>query len=220
MAHALRWIVGLAVLLTVLAPAARGDDALNRAAECLDRGDEAGALPHLREHVRTYPEAAMIRAHLAELLVRLGRPAEARGHFERFVADAQTMSGPTHRHLVHCHTRLMELARRDHDLYREHLHCGIGLLLLVERWKAEPDRQDPVLAEQTLVKALTALRIARNERPTDARANLYLAEVLDRLGQPGPACVARRTAHAGLPDPSLTHLEREKIEAAHDSPRP
>jgi predicted Zn-dependent protease len=190
---------------------ASAPDPLARAADCLDRGDEAGAVPHLRAYVAAHPDAVMVRAHLAELLLRQGMAAGARAEFERFVADAQQLTGPANAHLVHSHTRLMEIATAEDDAYGEYLHRGIGLVLLVRRWDADPARRDEVIAEQTLAKAVAALRAARAERPGDPRASLYLAEAYDRLGQPSAARVARRAARAGLPDPAVTPAERERI---------
>ncbi|MFO0851866.1 MAG: tetratricopeptide repeat protein [Gemmataceae bacterium] len=187
-------------------------DPLALAADCLDRGDDAAAVPHLREYVRANPRAVQIRANLAELLHRLGRPADARAEFERLAADDRPVA---REHQIHCHTRLMELASADGDSYREHLHRGIGLYLLVCRWDADPDRRDAVATEQTLAKAVAALRAAREDRPTDPRANLYLAAALDRLGQPAAARTARRAAVAGLPDPSLTPAERAMLDEKH-----
>lgn len=184
------------------------EDSLAKAAECLDRGDEAAALPHLRAHVRAHPEAVAIRGHLAELLFRAGQAEEARDHFERYVADAQRLTGPAHERLVHCHTRLMVIAEDAGDTYAEPLHRGIGLVLLVKRWEND-ERRDEVAAEQTLAKAVTALRAAIAERPGDARAHLYLAEAYRRLGQPTAARTALRMAKAGLPDPAVTDAERE-----------
>lgn len=187
-------------------------DALTRAAECLERGDNAGALPHLRAHVQAHPDAVMIRAHLAEVLFRLGQSADAREQFERVVADTQPLTGAARKHLVHCHTRIMELAQAADDAYAENLNRGIGLVLLVKRWDAEPARHDEAAAERTLVKALAALRAARDERPSDARANLYLADALGRLGQVSAARTALRAAKAALPDASVTATELNRLE--------
>ncbi|HET6574802.1 MAG TPA: tetratricopeptide repeat protein [Fimbriiglobus sp.] len=194
-------------------PLAPAEDALTRAADCLDRGDEAGALPHLQAHLAAHPDALMIRAHLAELLLKRGDVTAARGLFERFVADAQLTTGPANAHLAHCHARLMAIAEETGDAYREGLHRGVGLLLLVQTWDADPDRRDESAAERTLAKAAAALRAAAAERPGDARANLYLSEVYARLGQPSASRATRRTARAGLPDPTVTPAERERLAA-------
>ena len=86
-----RLLVVVSALAGCVAPAARppdepiaakadAGDALTRAAECLDRGDDAGAVPHLRTYVTEHPDAVMVRAHLAELLFRAGKEAwEYRG---------------------------------------------------------------------------------------------------------------------------------------------
>ena len=197
-----------------IAAKADAGDALTRAAECLDRGDDAGAVPHLRAYVTANPDAVMVRAHLAELLYRAGKHAEARGQFERSVADCQLATGPAKGHLVHCHTRLMAIAEATADPFHEQLHRGVGLVRLVERWDADPDRRDEVAAEQALAKAVAALRAARDVRPADPRANLYLGDALARLGQPSAARAAYRAARAGLPDPAVTPAERERIEMA------
>jgi len=183
-------------------------DSLTLAAECLDRGDDAGAVPHLKEHVRAHPDALVLRLHLAEVLRKIGRTDEARSQFERFVSDAQTADGPAATKLVHAHTRLMELAD---DEYGEHLHRGIGLVLLVRKWTADPERRDAVASEQTLAKAAKALKVAIELRPRDPRANLYLAEAFEGLGQPSAARTAIRTARAGMPDAAVTDAERERL---------
>jgi tetratricopeptide (TPR) repeat protein len=208
-------MVPLACLLVLAAPppadpvlAAAAADGLAKAADCLDRGDHAGAVPHLAAHARAYPDQVMTRAYLAELLFKLGRYDAAAGEFERFVAAAQPMTGPPHRHLVHCHTRLMAIAAATGDSFAEHLHRGIGLLLLVRQWDADPARRDEGAAAETLAKAAAALREAKAFRPTDPRANLYLADVYARLGQPGPAKAAARAAKAGVPF-GLTPAEAE-----------
>jgi hypothetical protein len=152
----------------------------------------------------------MVRAYLAELLFKLRRFDEAAGQFERFITAAQPMTGPPRAHLVHCHTRLMAIAEAKGDGYREHLHRGIGLLLLVREWDADPARHDEGMATSTLAQAAAALREARADRPADPRANLYLADVYARLGQPGPAKAAVRAAKAGVPV-GLTPAEAERL---------
>ena len=197
---------------TTVPDPARSEDHLTMAAEKLDRGDEAGALGHLRAHVAAHPDAVMIRAYLAELHLKLGNREESRGEFERVVGTAQhAKSGPARRHLVHCHTRLMEIAQTEDDAFAEQLHRGIGLWLLVREWDADPERRDETAAEQTLAKAASALRKAKEEKSGEARANLYLSLVLDRLGQPGAANSARRAARVALPDATLTPWEREQL---------
>src|SRR5262245_10105676 len=46
---------------------------LGLAATCLEKGDETGALPHLACYLAVHPEHLVVRAHYAELLLRLHR---------------------------------------------------------------------------------------------------------------------------------------------------
>ena len=188
-------------------------DHLRLAAEFLDKGDDAGALPHLEAHVSANPNAVMMRAYFAELLMRQDRTTAAVQQFERVVVDAQRETGAARAHLVHCHTRLMELAEEHGDRYAEELHRGIGLLLLVQRWDGDLDRQDEAAAERTLVKAVSSLKVALIEQPGDVRANLYLAEVYERLGQSSAARSAR-TALANQSLDGLTPAERDRLALA------
>lgn len=201
-----------ATTLTVRGAAPDDADHLAKAAACIDRGDESAAVPHLSAHVTARPDAVMIRAYLAELLFKLGKDNDSRRHFERFIRDAAGTAGQPGKHLVHCHTRLMEIAKRQDDEHRESLHRGIGLVLLVRQWDAEPDATAPELAEPTLAKAAAALREAKAARPTDPRADVYLAEVYARLGQPSAARAAARRVLARLPDAAVSDAEREQVE--------
>ena len=191
-------------------PGLPAPDALAMAAACLDRGDDAGALPHLKAHVTAYPDAVMMRAYLAELFLKLGHPTEARSEFERVVADAPE-SGPASRQLVHCHTRLMELAQTDDDVFAEELHRGIGLVLLVRQWSAEPGGADECLSEQTLAKAASALGSARDRAPDDPRPAVYLAEAYEAMGQASSARSQRRAARTASPDFGLSTTDRDRI---------
>ncbi len=185
-------------------------DHLALAAEYLDRGDSSQAIEHLSVHVRSHPQEAMTRAYLAELLYRANRNNEAATEFESFVSLAQSMTGKPQDHLVHCHTRLMNLAAANGDDYREPLHRGIGLYRLVLRWDADPARKDAAVAETTLLQALEALKNAALARPKDARVQLYIAEVATRLNQRATAQGAIRKAKS-LAAIALTPTERERL---------
>lgn len=197
------------VLIARAAPPADDVDHLAKAASCVERGDEPAAVPHLEAHLAARPDAVMIRAYLAELLLRTGRSADARTEFEQFTRQACGMDGAAGRHLVHAHTRLMEIAAESSDPFAEHLHRGIALLLMVRQWEGEPPADHGELAEATLAKAARELRQAERRRPTDPRASVYLAEVYDRLGQPTAARAAAR--RVTLPDASLTDAERDGL---------
>ncbi len=193
------------VLIARAAPPAEEIDHLSSAAACVQRGDELAAVPHLQAHLVDRPDAIMIRAYLAELLLRTGKPIDARREFEHFTRQACGMSGEAGKHLVHAHTRLMEIATDVEDPFAEHLHRGIALLLLERQWASEPPADGGQLAESTLVNAARELRLAERRRPTDPRPNVYLAEVFDRLGQPTAARTAARRVKG--PDGVLTHSE-------------
>ncbi|MCU0704577.1 MAG: hypothetical protein MUF18_11425 [Fimbriiglobus sp.] len=188
------------------APPTEPIDHLAQAAACIDRGDEPSAVPHLQAHLAARPDAVMIRAYLAELLHRTGQPADARTEFERFTRQASGTGGESGRHLVHAHTRLMEIAAGADDSFAEHLHRGIALVLMVRQWTTDEGN----LTEATLAKAARELQAAERKRPSDPRANLYLAEVYQRLGQPSAARTAAR--RVWLPDAILTDAERESLQ--------
>lgn len=188
-------------------------DTLALAADALDRGDDRAACLHLAAHLLAQPDDAATRVHLAELLFKQRRFAEARTEFEVFVATAQPMAGPIRRQLLHAHTRLMLIAEGEHDEYAESLHRGIGLIVLVESWDADAARRDETAANETLTKAVRALRAARTAKPERARANLYLSIAYERMGQLSAARSARRGAEAAAPF-DLTPWERERLAKA------
>jgi hypothetical protein len=188
-------------------------DSLQRAAACLERGDDAAAVSHLARYVETHPEHVTIRAHYAELLLRQERRAEARRQFERYVRDAQQQGEPACKHLVHVETRLVEIAQAENDSFAEHLHRGIGLLLLARQVSARPeiDGPDP---EKMLFKAAAELKEASKERPDEARPHWYAFEVWSQLGQQLPAQKSLRRAHDAAPASDLTPLERQELAMA------
>lgn len=186
-------------------------DFLALAAERMDRGDAAGAVPHLAAHVDRFPDHVAIRALLAEQYLTAGESGAARGEFER-LADDYASDVTKHRDgLVHSHTRLMQLAQSDGDEPREAYHRGAGLIYLASGWDAKTG--DPTLTERTLSQALTHLRVAAATRPDDARLHVLLGDVLTRLGQPAAARVAYRVAANAPPGP-LTDRERLATETA------
>ncbi|MBA4188509.1 MAG: hypothetical protein C0467_10935 [Planctomycetaceae bacterium] len=172
-------------------------DPLSLAAECLVRGDHANAAVHLESHVREHPDQLMFRAQLADLLVRVGREETAKVHYERFAIDARRSTGVPRKHLVHVHTRLMELAQRDGDRNTEVFHRGVGLLLLTEEQDGLPDR-DEGFCEEMLCKAMKALTEAKELNPGDARVRLRLAEVYDRMGNRRAADAERAVARTAV----------------------
>jgi predicted Zn-dependent protease len=160
---------------------------LKEAARRLDDGDDAAALPYLARYVAAHPEHVTIRAHLAELLLKLKKPDEAREQLERYVADAQAQGEPAAKHLVHCHTRLVEIAVEQGDAYAEHLNRGLGLFRLGERLVMREGGEDDPQVQKVLFQAIAELKLAATERPEEPRPNWYLHECWSHLGQSQPA---------------------------------
>ncbi len=90
---------------------------LSLAAAYLDKDDDKQALPHLALYVAAKPNHFIVRAHYAELLLRLGEDHEAVAQYERFDADVQEHEDLAKQELVRCHSRLMEIAERLDDAY-------------------------------------------------------------------------------------------------------
>jgi hypothetical protein len=181
---------------------------LELAADCLDRGDSAGAARHLAEHVDRHPDQVLFRLQLAELLYEQERYAAAGRQFEAAIGHAQDGAPAVRKHLIHCHTRLMEVARATEDTYAERLHRGIGLYLVGVQLSRKEEADE---AERLLCKAVAELREAQAVRPADARAGWYLYRVWVELGQPRPAARALEQARAGLGLTDLTAAEARAV---------
>lgn len=188
---------------------------LSLAAAYVQQGDGAAAAKHLAEYLAAFPEHHVVRVHFAELLLRLHRPHEARAQFERFIADVQDDPELGPKHLIHCHSRLMEIAEDEGDEYAEHLHRGIGLYLLgCERaGLPEPDEGE-LSVESVLCKAAGELTMAHLARRDEARPCWYLYAVWSRLGQRQPALRHLREADATAPFSYLTPGEKRDLELA------
>jgi hypothetical protein len=186
---------------------------LSLAAAYLDRGDDAAAAPHLAAYLADQPRQCAVRAHYAELLLRLNDLRAARLQFERFDADAQDDAELARQHLVHCHGRLLEIAEAEDDDYAAHLHRGIGLYLLAAQRGALGDDgdDDETSAESLLCKAAGELAWAWRARPDEARPCWYLFGVWSRLAQDRPAARWLRAAEAAAPFSYLTPAERRGL---------
>ena len=189
------------------------NDSLALAATCLERGDDAGALPHLARYVELHPDHATIRAHYAELLLRLKKTDEARRQFERYVGDAQQLGETACKHLVQVETRLLEIAEAANDAYGEHLHRGIGLYLLARQVASRPEKDGPD-PQKMFFKAAEELKLAAAERRDEARPHWYAYLVWVQVGQQLPARRSLRAAHAAAPVSDLTRTEREELNLA------
>jgi tetratricopeptide (TPR) repeat protein len=185
---------------------------LSLAAAYLEKGDEAGACPHLARYVNARPEHLIIRVQYAELLWRLKRGREARAAFEDAVADAQD-DMPIN-HLIHCHSRLMRLAEEDAEEYDEHLHRGIGLYLLARERAELPEPDGELSVEGLLCRAAGELTLAHLKRPDEARPSWYLYKVWNRLDQRRPALRSLRAAGDAAPFSYLTPAEQRGLQLA------
>jgi Tfp pilus assembly protein PilF len=186
---------------------------LSLAAAYLEKGEDQPACAELEKYLTAQPEHHQVRVHYAELLVRLGRLADAKVEFQRFIADAQERDD-TARQRIHCHSRLMDLAEAEDDEYALHLHRGIGLYLLAcERAPlGEADGQLPV--ESLLCRAAGELGLARARRPEQAQPCWYLYNVWSALGQKQPALRWLRRASDAAPFTLLTPAEQRGLEIA------
>ena len=187
---------------------------LSLAAAYLEKGDEPAACPHLARYVDAFPEQYLVRLHLAELLLRLDQRALARAQFEKCVAGTQDKGELGLAQLIHCHAQLMDLAELDEDEYSEHLHRGIGLLILARRRGDMPDVECDLSVEELLCKAAAELTVAHLDRPDEARPNWYLFEVWTSLAQKQPAQRFLRAAVDSSPFSYLTGSEKRSLHIA------
>jgi tetratricopeptide (TPR) repeat protein len=190
---------------------------MSLAAAYLESGDDRAACGHLGRYLDANPEHAIIRAHYAELLLRLHRCREARREFERFTADAQDGGEALVRHLVHAHTRLMELAEDEDDEYATRLHRGLGLYWLAFERTAVKDADGRLAPQGLLFRAAAELARARCRRPEEARPCWYLYAVWSRLGQKQLALGWLRVAADLAPFSDLAPAERRSLELARRS---
>jgi tetratricopeptide (TPR) repeat protein len=184
---------------------------LGLAAACLQEGNLDQAAVHLAGYVEAHPEELIVRARYAELLLRQHRLPNAREEFERFVAEAQDAGGAAARQLIHCHSRLMEIAMQGDDEYGEHLNRGIGLYLLACERETLTDADEGPPVEGLLCKAAAELTLARMERADQARPCWYLYEVWSHLGQTQPAFRWLREAATAAPFSYLTPAEQRGL---------
>jgi tetratricopeptide (TPR) repeat protein len=184
---------------------------LSLAAAYLDKGDDEQALPHLAQYVAAKPNHIIVRAHYAELLLRLGDDHAAVVQYERFDADVQEHEELAKQELVRCHSRLMEIAERQEDAYAAHLHRGIGLYLLACHGEQALPEDETFSTESLLCKAAGELTLARRQRPEESRPCWYLFEVWSQLAQRQPAARCLRAAEEAAPFSYLTPMERRNL---------
>ncbi len=187
------------------------EDHLSQGADCIAKGDDRGALVHLKAHLIQHPDHLMIRIHLAELLFKTQQFPAAQWNYEQFIADAQAVQGTPRNKLMHCHTRLMEIALVRQDDHAEHLHRGIGFVLVARQLDAGVPEPEEGFRERVLCKALRELQAARDAQPDQARAYCYLHEAFRKLDQPRPAERAREKAKSLAAFSNLTPTEKQSL---------
>jgi len=187
---------------------------LSLAAAYLDKGEDAKACPHLTHYVRENPQELTLRVYLADLLLRLARLSEARAEFDRCVAQAQERDDLAAAHLLHCHTRLMEIAEAQEDLYGEHLNRGIGLYILARQRAALKEPTEELCSQALLCKSAGELTLAHIDRPEEARPSWYLHAVWSQLAQSKPARRSLLEALAAAPFSYLTAPEQRELQLA------
>jgi tetratricopeptide (TPR) repeat protein len=184
---------------------------LSLAAAYLALGQNEQAAGQLDRYLQAQPDHYVVRGQYAELLLRLNRNKAARAQFERFESDIQDHETLAEQHLVHCHTRLLDIARSAEDVYEMHLHRGLGLYWLARQHAILADPEGELSSEGLLCQAASELALARRERPDEVRPCWYLHEVWSRLGQHQPATRWLRAAEAAAPFGYLTPGERRNL---------
>jgi tetratricopeptide (TPR) repeat protein len=160
---------------------------LSLAAAYLEKGDDHAACQHLGLYLETHPEHHNARFYHAELLLKLGRHTQAKGQFERAIRNEQEVPEPDLVHLVHCHTRLLEVGDALGEEYLVQLHRGIGMLLLARQRAVLDDPNGEMPVEALLCKSIAALTRAQALGPSEARPCWYLHVAWRQLAQPQPA---------------------------------
>ncbi len=184
------------------------------AAAYLAQGKEDQATEQLRQYLDLQPDHFVVRGQYAELLLRLDRLDDAREQFERFEAGIQDHDALARQHLVQCHSRLLEIARRLDDDYGIHLHRGIALYWLARQRDELTENSDTFTSEGLLCQSASEFVMARRARPDEARPCWYLHEVWSQLAQRQPAARWLRAAEETAPFSYLTPAEQRLLHFA------
>lgn len=187
---------------------------LSLAAAYLALDQEEQAAEQLNQYLQAQPEHSAVRGQYAELLLRMDRLRDAREQFERFEADLPDNETQAQQHLVHCHTRLMDIAQRSEDEYALHLHRGIALYWLARQRGELPDADVELSSEGMLCQSASELVQARRQRPGEARPCWYLHEVWMQLALHHPATRWLHAAEEAAPFSYLTPAEQQQLHFA------
>jgi tetratricopeptide (TPR) repeat protein len=187
---------------------------LSLAAAHLAQGREDEAAEQLRLYLNQQPEHSQVRGQYAELLLRLDRLDAAREQFERFEVEIQDHETLARQHLVHCHSRLLEIATRLDDEYAKHLHRGIALYWLARQRDEIKDDNDELSSEGLLCQSASEFVQARRAKPDEARPCWYLHEVWSQLALCQPATRWLRAAVDAASFSYLTPAEQRGLHLA------
>jgi tetratricopeptide (TPR) repeat protein len=187
---------------------------LSLAAAYLAQGQEEQAAEQLKQYLHKQPEHALVRGQYAELLLRLNQLDAAREEFERFESDIQENDTLAREHLVHCHSRLMEIATRLDDEYAIHLHRGIALYWLARQRDELNDNSGELSFEGLLCQSASEFVQARRLRPDEARPCWYLHAVWSQLALCQPAMRWLRAAEEAALLSYLTPAEQRLLNLA------
>jgi tetratricopeptide (TPR) repeat protein len=195
------------------------EDHLGLAAAYIAKDMPIDACFHLTKYVQARPDQLVIRSRYAELLVRLKKVQQAQAELEGCIAQAQEKGGRANDHMIHCHSRLVQIAEQSGDRYREHLHRGIGLFLIAGKRSSLPEPASEFSAEGIYCKAAAELTLAQLHHPEEAQPYWYLYKVWQELGQRQPALDQLRMAQASAPFTFLTPAEQRDLQLAIKSHR-
>jgi tetratricopeptide (TPR) repeat protein len=202
---------------------ARENRHLTLAAIYLDKGEEEKACLQLRFFLEQKPRH-VARVYRAELLRKLGRPAEAKEEFQTAIGFLQDERLPDPGKLIQCHSRLGEIAEEEEDELGRMLHRGIALYWLAQAPAGSAEEEEMLPAEGLLCKAAASLRVAHDLDPHNARAAWYLHQVWRKLGQDQPACrflaLARHNARDNALGSPLTAAEERGLSLAEKTQSP
>jgi hypothetical protein len=168
----------------------------------------------LAEHLRVSPGDLGARILAGELAYSLGKAGEARLHFEMFLCASQTMAEAPVAYVIHCHTRLVEIAEEENDRYAEHLNRGLGLYVLAMHGCNNTAPPGEVTQAALLTRAAEELQLARACQPWQARPHYYLYLVWRQLGQGAAAVRSLRAADAQALVSHMTPKEQCDLQLA------
>lgn len=184
---------------------------LSLAAVALGENREERACRYLALYLAAHPKHVAIRGHYADLLKQLNHLEEARVQFVHFTEDVQKDDYLADEHLIHCHTCLMQIAEKTGRRYEEHLHRGMGLLMLAHQRAKLEEESAKLSTESLLCRAAAELSLAKKEKPEEARPYWYLHETWKRLAQRHSAKCNLHQAAELAPFSYLTATERRDL---------